>query len=399
MSNGIRNAVFFFVVALASSALADGWVFLSRQEGTWRVSGGAVMDFGVRTRLRTNQRETYVSPFVSGGTAAQAEMSANGIVHGTRRIYPNGAWIDMNDPGIAGDMPGYTSHYSFPGAPGENNLGRVFSLGSAAYSEVSAYGTHAGSVSHYESDDSVVPGFGLEVARTLYCNDKYHFGVDLAFAFQYFFRRSVYRDSSSWSAGSTARSGAYSASVDTGDVYAGDDPNEDWNWRTGADGSSFYGSGEPSADGTYGYAGPINGGAVSISSTSSVRRDSAFGSMDSKADYENIEFMLLARPYYDVTSWLRVIGTIGLAVSRQELDFVSTMMRDGRSQDYSRTFDGWNVYGVAGLGAAAHYKGLMLGVDAFARFLDGDLDVDDRYVEGSVSRGTWVGRLTIGYSF
>jgi len=400
MNNTIKNAVLLSLAAASSAALADGWVFFDRQEGTWRVNGGAVMDFGVKTRLHTNQRQTYTTPFVQGDTAANAERLANGVdASATRKVYPNGAWIDMADPGIDGDMSGKTGYYYFPGGPGENNNGSVFSLGSRSFSEVTSYGERAGSVDHYDGEDAVVPGFGLELARTLYRSDEYHFGVDLAFGFQYFFRRSVWRDSSSWTAGSSVYEGNYAASVDVGDAYDSDDPREDWNWHTDSSGNSFYGSGEPSSDSFEGYAGPISGGSVMVAKTDGWRHDSSYGSMDSKADYENIEFLFLARPWYDVTDWLRVIGTLGFVVSRQSLDFTTTMMRDGVYTNHSRDFNDWGVYGVAGLGLAVHYKGFTLGVDAFARFLHDDLDVDDTYVQGRVTPGNWVGRLTLGYSF
>jgi len=401
MNDRIRNTVLLSLAAVSSAALADGWVFFDRQEGTWRVSGGAVMDFGVKTRLRTNQRQTYATPFVQGDTAANAERLARGVkTSGSRTVYPNGAWIDMADPGIGGEMPGYTGYYYFPGGPGENNRGSVFSLGSSSFSEVTSYGERAGSAEHYNGEDAVVPGFGLQLDRTLYRSDEYHFGVDLGFAFQYFFRRSVWRDSSSWTAGSSVYEGRYAASVDAGDAYYGDDPEEDWNWRKDPAGNPFYGSGEPSWDCFQGYAGPIKGqDAVSVMKTDSWRCDSSYGSMDSKADYENIEFLFLMRPWYDVTDWFRVIGTLGFVVSRQSLDFTTTMMRDGVFTDRSRDFNGWTAYGVAGLGLAVHYWGFSLGVDAFARFLHDELDVEDTYVSGSVTPGNWVGRLTLGYSF
>lgn len=398
MNKIIRNSVLLSVTAFASAASADGWVLFSSEEGAWRVNGGAVMDFGVKTRLTTRQQGAYFSPFVQGSTEDEARALASGVVSGSRRTYPSGAWIDMDDPGLAGDMPGKTGYYYFPGRPGQHNVGGVFSLGSASFSEVTSFGG-SGATDHRDVDEAVVPGFGLELSRTLYRSDEHHFGVDLSFAFQYFFRRSVWRDSSSWSAGSRVHEGEYTASIDTGDVYAGDDPAEDWNWRTDPSGNSFYGSGEPGWSGFTGYAGPIDGGAALVSKTERWREDTASGSMHSKADYENIEFLFLMRPYYDVTDWFRVVGTLGFVVSRQKLDFTSTMMFDGSSSRHSREFSDWDVYGVAGLGLVFHYHDFMLGVDAFARFLNDDLDVDDPYVEGSVSSGTWVGRLTLGYTF
>jgi len=401
MNNMIKSAVFLSFAAASCAGLADGWVFFDRQEGSWRVSGGAVMDFGVKTRLTTNPRETYSSPFVQGDTEVQAAAKANGVdVSATRKRYPNGAWIDMADPGIQGDMTGNTGYYYFPGKPGENNLGGVFSLGSTRFSEVTTWGANNGSVGHSESDKETVPGFNIDLARTLYRDDERHFGVDLAFAFQYFYRRKAFKDSLSWGSGSSVYEGEYSSSIDTGDTFWGDDPEEDSNWRKGADGNySYYGSGDPDWNGFGGYAGPINGGAVKVVSTSGMRYDSASGSMSSKADYENLELMFMLRPWYDVTDWLRVVGNLGVVVSRQNLDFTATMVRDGSAHGYSRDFHEWGVYGIYGLGLVGRYKDFTLGLDVFARFLDDDMEVNDRYVHGEVERGNWVGRLSIGYEF
>jgi len=400
MNKMIKNFVAFSLVAASTAALADGWVLFDREEGTWRISGGAVLDFGVKTRLTTNPRQTYASPYVQGDTAAEAQAKANGVnASPTRKVYPNGAWIDTNDPGLMGDMPGYTGYYYFPGTPGQNNLGGVFSLGTAYFSEVTTYGETAGSRAHYESDEAVVPGFDIDLARTLYRDDARGWGVDLAFAVRYFRRNKVFKDSTSWRSGSSVYEGSYSSSIDTGEVYGGD-PGQDSNWLRDANDRYYaYGSGEPTADGTGGYAGPIDGGSVAVAYTHNERSDAAWGSMSSKADYENLELLFMVRPWYEVTDWMRVVGNLGVVVSRQELEFAATMTRNGSGWRYARDFDEWDVYGIAGLGAVFHYKGFTLGVDAFARFLDDEMDVHDKYVDGDVERGTWVGRLSLGYEF
>lgn len=387
----LKSVVFVAAIAAAVSAYAD-WEWL---KNGWRVSGGATFDPGVNVRISGNQHEFYRTPFIVGDTRAAAEAKANGVaVSPTRKQYPNGAWIDMNDPGIAGDMPGKTGYYKFPGRPGENNSGSVFSLGTARYAEVSVDGADAGSVSAYDSDRVGMPGFYVEVAHELYADQEYRWGVDFAFAFQYFIRKNAWRQDTSWKSSSRIDEGGYSASIDAGDVYAGDDPDEDWNWRDG-----YYGSGDFSDDGFAGYAGPIDGGAVSVNSFHGSRTDTSSGSMHSRADYDNMELLFTIRPYYDVTDWFRIVGTVGIAVSRQDLDVSTTVVRDGAVRHYGRDFSQWDVYGTAGLGAQFRYKDFTLGFDFLARFFDDDLAVRDPYLNGSVERSNWYLRVGLGYSF
>lgn len=388
----LKTVILVSALAASVSAFADFGEWLSNG---WKVSAGAAYDPGVSIRARSNPQEFYQSPFVAGDTRAAAEAKAKGVqVSPTRKQYPNGAWIDMDDPGIAGDMPGKTGYYMFPGRPGQNNLGSVFSLGSASYSEVSVSGADAGSVSSYDTDRVGMPGIYVELAHDLYSDPENSWGVDFAFGIQYFLRRDAWRADSSWASSSTVNEGTYESSIDTGDVYAGDDPNEDWNWRDG-----YYGSGEPSDDGFMGYAGPIDGGAVNVSSVHGTRSDFSSGSLHSHADYYNLELLFTLKPYYDVTDWFRVVGTVGFAVSRQELDLTTTLARDGAYRRYHREFSQWDVFGVAGLGAQFRYKDFTLGVDFIARFFDDDLAVDDPYVRGSVERSNWYLRVGLGYEF
>lgn len=382
--------------AIAGFTFAFGGEWVLFDGGKWKVSGGAAYDPGVKARLHSNQHATFTPPVAPGATRAEAEAKANGVqVSPTRKRYPNGSWIDLDDPGITGeDMPGYTGYYRLNGAPGENNVGSVFTLGTANYTEVTSSGADAGSVSSYDCDRGAMPGVFVELSHGLYEDPENNWGVDLAFGLQYFRRRNAWREHTSWDSSYEVKEGGYTSSIDTGDAYMGDDPEEDWNWRDG-----YYGSGEPSDDGFTGYAGPINGGAVSVSGFHGTRTGSASGSMYSHADYDNLELMLTFKPYYDVTDWFRVVGTVGVVVSRQDFDLSSTIVQDGGSRHYRRDFNQWDVYGIAGLGGQFRYDDFTLGFDFLARFFDDDLDVRDPYVNGNVERSNWFMRVSIGYQF
>lgn len=374
----------------------EGWVFFN--DGGWHVRGGVVWDFGVKSDLRCFPPSAGGGgySFTPGMTAAEAaDLAKNGRqVSATKRVYVSGSWIDVNDDtsGRYGRGSHYTGYYHIKGEPGQVNDGSVFSLGTVEFSELRGNPTAVGQP-FGESDRHTIPGFTLELDRTLYRDSEHSWGVDLGFAFQYFRRLNLYRQSRSWSGSGSVYEGAYEGRVDTEDAYISDNPSEDFNW-----GNGYYGVPEDGGDGSY--AGVINADGVysSLVWSRNVPVGSR-GSMASHADYENMEFMFLARPYYDVTDWFRLVGTLGVVVSRHDLEFTASMTDGGTTSHFERNFSEWDVYGVAGLGAAFRYKDFTLGVDFLARFLDDDLNVRSDYVRGSVERGDWMFRVMLGYDF
>ena len=68
-----------------------------------------------------------------------------------------------------------------------------------------------------------------------------------------------------------------------------------------------------------------------------------------------------------------MVGTLGVAVSRGELDFDMRAASDGRRvYSDSERFSQWDCYGIGGLGGLFHYWHMCLGFDFLARFLDRD---------------------------
>lgn len=404
------NRMLVVAVALATlSAFADGWTVL---DGGWRISGGAVYDPGVKTSLRFTPRVSYTSPFAAGRSKADAQSLGQGDLKKgaggelTRREFQNGAWIDTADPAVAGqgEQAGYTWYYKFP--QGTWDGGDSFLLGSADYSEVRSWSSNPQVAQSHADDEAGVLGFNIELSRNLYHDEEHNWGVDVGFAVQYFKHNGIFDMFSSWThGGSRQRRGNYSASVDLprGTVP---DMGDDYSWG-GETGSRYFG-----VDGTlkgdryvnsYGegtQAGPIPGSSLQLRNTESIRTDSSSGSLRADGDYDNLELMLLAHPYYDVTEWLRISGTVGLVVSRQDLDFTMTIRRDNEI-DYrsARDFSQWDVYGVAGGGLMLRYEDFTLSGDILARFLDDDLTVDDPYAHGTIERGRWMIKLSIGYEF
>ena len=260
-----------------------------------------------------------------------------------------------------GDRPGY----------GQDE----FRLASDPYSE-------RGSIGMSDTDNGTF-GLSVELSRNLFHDAEYGYGVDLAFAVNWFFKQDYFKSSGRMGEGSV------DTIFDMGDIAHDDD----FNRYTDGDGD-YYGSG--------GYEALDWGTPVSVDPDLDMRyvdMPGGGGRYSARGDYSDLEMILLARPYYDIYDWLRLTGTIGLAVSRMDFDFSMAMTSNGRSMRYSDDSHQWDVYGIAGLGLMMYYKDFTLSCDVLARFLDDKMDIDNPYVHGSVSRGDWMVRAMIGYEF
>lgn len=392
------------VVATAFAACSYAADMSSVFDGGWRVSAGAVYDSGVKTDMKFTPRQTYVSPFSrSPGalTRQQAAERGNGTTVGTRTYYVdkngNKSWIDSNDP-ASGHDAGKTRYYSF--AQGAYDGDGAFTVGEAAFEEMSMEQTAFGAMESSDSSDAAMPGISVQLSRNLYHDDENHWGVEAAFGFQYARRNNVFKSSSNWKIGSSAMtSGSYSTS------YRGErdstlsdllSAGADFLWHQGENGICVGQSSETSVDAAV----PIDPGDAENHWGETTQSDVAFGGMEAKGDYENMELMLLLQPYYDICDWFSVNATLGLVVSRQDMEMSFSMLRNGATEYRSNyDFSQWDVYGIAGLGMMVYFKGFTLSGDFLARFLDRDMDISDTYYRGTVSRGNWMFRLGLGYEF
>jgi len=392
-----------YLAILAAVALSaglasadDGWTFF---DGGWRVSGGAVYNSPIRTRLNFNPGHLRPAYSTSGGASkseAEAEAEAKGTYDARtgKTTYPNGAWFA---PDESGDTR-YTWNGNIPS--GSYSSGdKTFSLGRSYYSGGTEEGYSWSRIAQgYDSDSSGMPGVNIELSRELYRNDQYHFGIDLAFGVAWFIRNDAFRTGySGYEAGretSVDKSGYYESTVAAPDRLP---DSSDWYWND----NGSYGRG--------GYDTGFNGGPVfdlntikttgySTGSGESSTK-SCYGAMRVNGDYQQLELMLLARPYYDITEWLRVVGTIGLVVSRDSFNTDVWMTDNGYSYHHNTDHSQWDCYGITGLGAMLRYEDFTLGFDFLARFLARDLDIDDPYVSGDIERSAWMLRVMLGYEF
>ena len=379
-----------FGVTLVTASAACGSVF----DGGWRVSVGAAYNAPAKVGLKFSPAKFSsgrVTPPAGYATRAEAERVVSGkLVVGesgkmTRRNYSadGKTFVDSDDARKArGGMEQGTWNVQVPWDSWNNG---TFELASAEYVEVQNIQDGKGGLDLSGSDESAMPGVSVELSRNLYHNEEYHFGLDLAFMFSYFFRTDLYRSHSS------AQTDAMR--VSRGKLTSSVAPVSGTRESMWKDDEGYYGAG------SYDGPGPVFNDPVitDVSLGSSVYRSVA--GFSANGDFRELEMVLALRPYYDFFDWLRLYGTIGAAVSWSEFDLRVHSSRDGVSSSHTRDYDAWDVYGIGGLGLMVRWNDFTLGVDFFGRFLQDDLSIRDELVHGSLRRSTWMFRGMLGYEF
>lgn len=372
-------------LAIAGTVQADGWAIF---DGGWHLSAGGVYASPVKANLRFSPVRIPVPSF--GRTAAEARALAEGnIVQFTKDspnadvVFPNGArinpWDDARtlqeimNPG--GNHFGQTCNAWFPVDSLHDN---GFALASYEYAELSK------DYSLREvggSDERGMPGVNVELARNLYHDEEYKYGVDLAFAVSYFFSTDVFSMDRQYASGSVDE-GVYETYMALPNIVT--DPE---GYRVG----NGYGSGDPGG-------GPVfDIGPIGVRDFGGER--SLYGRIQAEGEYSQLDLMVLGKPYYDVCEWLRIVGTLGIVVSRGEFSLDETIIgsdfRRSRHADYSD----WDVHGIAGLGLQFSYDDWTLGCDFYARFLDDPLEIDDSHVHGEIEQSDWLLKASLGRQF
>lgn len=375
----------FVVATFAVSSLFAGWN-LSPFSG-WRVIGGVNYNSNLKTELNVSGGRALpymVSPVRPDGVSkAEAEMVLQAIGSGQRVDFSKGAFIDPDYAG-KGMMPDYTWNWY---APAGSYSGGAMNF---SYDYVEVTSVDVGNLAHSSKDESDIPGFTVEIQRNL--GSWGRFGLDMGLGFNYFKKNDVYKSSGEiYRRIDTVENGAYITSVEMDQAMA--------DWAQNPDGS--YGSG--TYDGPGAMLPLLLGGQSAFSFSSKVNSISTTTHsmyLNSSADYEEIELTVTAKPYYDITDYFRVVGTLGVVVSRGALDFDIAASSDSRRlYSDSESFHKWDCYGIGGLGGMFHYGHISLGFDFLARFFDSDVEIDGRNVSGSIERSPWMFRVYAGFEF
>ena len=373
-----------FGLALVAGMANAGWN-LSLGSG-WRITAGGAMNGNIRTRL-SSRGPSYTGSIgapVAGDTKDQAMQKGNKYKLGSWKLtLPNGGFIDPNDAaGIAGE----TWNWYMPADAFSD--GGVYSFANH-YCEVSSIQNYN---DVYSGDNDYVAGFNVELSRSIYEGKRW--GVDFAFGFNYFQKNNFYKSGGRYfSRTDTVSEGDYVT-----DVLVNNDIIND-PWSQNLDGS--WGAG------TFAGPGPVlclNDGDVSIthrwaSGINDGRTYSSSGSIYTHGDYRELEMLFTLKPYFDATDWFRIIGTIGVGVSQAHFNFKSSGSINGNSFSHKQSFDNWACYGVAGLGAMLHYSHVCLGFDFLGRFMQEDIDINGKYVDGYIERAPWMMKVYFGVEF
>lgn len=372
------------VVGLSASVVCAS-VF----DGGWRVSVGAAYNAPTKIGLKFSPvrfNGGTVTPPVGYSSRAEAERIVAGKkVSATRRNYTADGKVFYDSSDYRKARGGLETGSWNVQVPYDSWDGESFELASAEYVEVRKVADGCGELKLNGTDEAAMPGVSVELSRNLYHNAEYNFGVDIAFLFSYFFRTDLYKNQS------YAQSDAYE--VARGKSRATVAPVSGVRESLWRDSEGYYGAG------SYYGPGPLFNDPVISSSLgcSSLVQNNAW--FHASGNFRELEMVLALRPYYDVFEWLRIYGTIGAAVSWSEFDLRVSYVDNGSTSRYSRSYDQWDVYGIAGLGAMARWKNFTLGFDFFGRFLQDDLGIRDRIVHGSIGRSPWMFRGMIGYEF
>lgn len=369
----MTTKVFLVAVCAAAAAFGEDGFNTSWRDG-WRLTVGPQFNFGVGGRLGVKGGAVPVPRPSFGSTRAAAKAAGDGISVGNGRTdFGNGAYIDPDDAaGIAGE----TWNWHVPAGRLDNgrmSLAHPYAEHATVYTAVDGRAR--------DDADSVGADFGLD--RTVW---KWGgFGVDVGFNFAFFIKDNWFKgQAGGLTRTDTDTSGSYVTDVDFGNADVLDDP-----WARNPDGS--YGAG------TFGGPGPVlDLDEVSVShrwGTERTRtRTTAYGPFTVRGDLRVFEFQLALKPYYELTEWFMVRGTVGVGLDYRRLDVRVSGLGGGSERD-------WDCYMVCGLGGMFHWRGVCLGADFLRRVFDDGMDVDTRYVDGRVGGADWTLRVYVGYEF
>ena len=340
----------------------------------WRFSVGPQFNFNASGRLGVKGGAIPLPAPSFSSTRGAAQSAGDSAQKGSWPLtMPNGAFVDPNDSaGVAGE----TWNWHVPAGQLDNGSMSIAN----AYSEHSTvYEAVGGSDKDYNW--SAGASFGLDRAIWTYGD----FGVEVGFNFAFFLKDDWFKGSSGgYVRKDTYTDGSYITDVSMGNAEVMNDP-----WTQNPDGS--YGAG------TYDGPGPvINLSEIDVThrwGAENSRSTTSFsGPFSIRGDLQMYEFQLALKPYYELTEWFMIRGTLGVGLDYRNFDVKV-------SGHGSETVDDWDCYMVYGLGGMFHWEGVCLGADFLGKAFDDDLDVDTRYVNGAIGNAKWGFRVYVGYEF
>ena len=365
---------YIFVVGCMFAVQMSHAEFVTDLSKGWRFSVGPQFNFNASGRLGVKSGAVPLPASSFSSTRGAAQSAGDRIRKGSWPLtLPNGAFVDPND---AAGIPGETWNWYVPA--GQMNNGSMSFAN--AYSEHSTvYEAIGGSDKDYNWN--VGTGFGIDRAVWIYGD----FGVEVGFNFAFFIKDNWFKGSAGgYERRDTYTDGSYITDVSMGNAEVMNDP-----WTQNPDGS--YGAG------TYDGPGPvISLDEIAIShrwGAENSRSTTSYSSPFSiRGDLQMYEFQLALKPYYELTEWFMIRGTLGVGLDYRNFDVKVSGLG-------SETADDWDCYMVYGLGGMFRWEGVCLGADFLGKVFDDDLDVDTKYVNGSIGNAKWGFRAYVGYEF
>lgn len=346
----------------------------SSKQNAWRLTVGPQISIGTKGTLGVKAVAIPVPVNKKTSTRSDAKSSGDRISIGDGRTdLGNGAYIDAND---SAGKNGESWNWYVPA--GQMNNGKI-----EIANQYSEHSTEYSTLGDYDTDSSDCVGVNFGIDRMLL--KKGRIGLDLGFGFAFLIKDNWFEGKSGYySKIDTTVDGVYNTSVDFGNADVFEDA-----WAQNPDGS--YGAG--SFDGP----GPVlNLNEISVSQSWGKEQKKVkttnYGPFDLNADLEIYEFQLALKPYYEVTEWFMLRGIIGAGLDYRRLDVaVSNVCSDTDSD--------WSFYMLCGVGGILRWENVCFGVDAIAKVFNEDMDVDTKYVEGSISDADCQLNIFVGYEF
>jgi len=388
------------ILLVCALAVLSGRASETRERGKWRLTVGASVIGGVRTRLGADAgRMVQLSRFSStvgqtdgvSGSRSKAEAYALGAGLATadgERLFDGGARYNPNDSGH--DLDGeYSWNWRLhdPTEPGFRGF-----VERTAYHDVTEPEVSLQDEGQVGDSTDWLPGLRVEASRELYCSEGARpWGVDVAVAFAYYFQRDLWKASGTAATSeATEREGYYEWRNDSNDEaqyildYYRDSQFDGSTWGVG----TFDGPGAELANTWTGRP---------VETATPVAHALSYEGNGSYREY-SIEF--LARPWWEPWEWLRVFASLGVEVSHREFDWSMRVSgTDGSFYREGGTESEWRALGLLGGGLAVQWSGFFLAGEALWRFGGDDLRVNGKTVSGSVTHGDWGFRLSLGYAF
>lgn len=377
--NRAKKTIFFMMCAAAAASGLRAEEGEGESGNGWRISVGPAFGGALKTSLRVAPRTmpVYTSP---AGSLSRGEAERRNDAIGSSRVeLGDGYYIDpVDSAGIAGE----SWNYHLP-AGSVNERTHTFDIRSD-YVEVTESGR---ALSFGNKDERMDYGASLRLEREVFRYGS--FGVDIGGMVSWMMRNDAFKASGTIG-GQSVETGSYLTSIGIDRDVDVNDP-----YFVNPDGSYGYGS----------FDGP--GYPLSLVDSNISRLWTLDGSheinrmhISMKGDYQEVELALLARPWYELTDWLRVVGTIGVGVSYARFALTTDVFIDGeRAAHRHETSDAWDVYGIAGLGLMARYANCCLGFDFLAKLGDDSLKVNSDYAHGSLERENVSLQIYLGYEF